>query len=137
RRDRDRIGSRRRDPGAPPGAYREEDPAARTRRLRPPGEGQLGAARRQPRRKVPDEGNLEGSERRRSASAHELPWEATPSSMARPCSGCARKTSARFAITAAFHPRGPSRTTSSSRTTPAPSACITCPESAEKTLPTR
>src|SRR5229473_997349 len=58
--DRHRVGSRRRDAGAPAGALRQAHPPPGARRVRRAREGQLGLARGEPGGQVPDQGGLEG-----------------------------------------------------------------------------
>ena len=114
----------------------QADPAARARRLRPAREGQLELARRERRGEVPHAARS-GTTRTASRSTRTptTTSAATPSSTARRCSGCARRTSASSGITAACRRRGRSPTTTSSRTTRRPSTSIRSTASAASIRP--
>ena len=108
RRDHHRHRRGRRHAGLPARPVRQADPAARARRLRPPREGQLELARGQRRRRSTTPKRC-GRTRTasRSTRTRTTTSAATPSSTARRCSACARRTSARFAHHGGVSPAWP------------------------------
>ena len=120
------------------GAHRQEDSDSGARRLRATREGQLEHARGQRGGQVQHQRSVAATATARNCiRTPTTTWAATRSSMARRCSACAKRTSARSITTAAFLPPGRSPTTIWSRTTTQAEHTITCTASAARIRPIR
>ncbi len=129
-------GRRRRDARAHPGRLGQVDPAAGARGLPAPGDGQLGSAAGVRGRPVHVQGHLvRRATASRSSRRCTTSSAGRPSCTARPCTGCARRTSGRSGTSTGSRRPGRCPTTTSSRGTPRPSGCTRCTATAARTRP--